>query len=200
MRTTLVACWAMIICPSIGVTETSHQPYAGLQTREIATLSADDIQDLEEGRGWGLALAAELNGYPGPLHVLELADDLNLLPRQRQQIETLFGEMREEAIAEGAALIPAEHALNQAFARGDIQRSALSDLVQAAEAARARLRFTHLSRHLQTVGILSDHQVALYSVLRGYTSDPCLSVPQGHDAAMWRRHNGCEPKADHDGG
>jgi hypothetical protein len=26
----------------------------------------------------GLALAAELNGYPGPIHVLELGDQLNL--------------------------------------------------------------------------------------------------------------------------
>ena len=28
----------------------------------------------------GLALAAELNGYPGPLHVIELADSLRLTP------------------------------------------------------------------------------------------------------------------------
>jgi hypothetical protein len=28
-------------------------------------------------------------------------------------------------------------------------------------------------------------------VLRGYAEDPCLAVPEGHDAAMWRKHNGC---------
>ena len=36
------------------------------------------VADLKAGRGMGLALAAELNGYPGPSHVLELADKLKL--------------------------------------------------------------------------------------------------------------------------
>jgi len=42
----------------------SQQPYAGLQNRSIKTLSDQQIADLNAGRGMGLALAAELNGYP----------------------------------------------------------------------------------------------------------------------------------------
>jgi hypothetical protein len=51
-----------------------HSPYAGSHTRDIKALSAQEAADLRAGRGMGLALATELNGYPGPLHVLELAE------------------------------------------------------------------------------------------------------------------------------
>ncbi len=44
----------------------THQPYAGLQARPVKALSDQQIADLKAGRGMGLALAAELNGYPGP--------------------------------------------------------------------------------------------------------------------------------------
>ena len=40
-------------------------PYAGEQGREIKALSTKDIDDLTQGRGMGLAKAAELNRYPG---------------------------------------------------------------------------------------------------------------------------------------
>ena len=46
-------------------------PYAGLETRTIKALSEQQIADLRAGRGMALALAAEVNGYPGPLHVIE---------------------------------------------------------------------------------------------------------------------------------
>jgi hypothetical protein len=60
-----------------------HQPYAGLQARPIKALSEQQVADLRAGRGMGLALAAELNGYPGPLHVLELSKELDLGQSQR---------------------------------------------------------------------------------------------------------------------
>ena len=46
--------------------------YAGQQDREIKSLSAAELHDLAEGRGMGMAKAAELNHYPGPAHVIEL--------------------------------------------------------------------------------------------------------------------------------
>ena len=61
----------------------AQTPYAGMQTRGIKALSDSQIGDLQAGRGMSLALAAELNGYPGPLHVLELADKLGLSAEQR---------------------------------------------------------------------------------------------------------------------
>ena len=56
----------------------SHRPYAGLQSRPVKALSEQTIADLRAGRGMTMALPAELNGYPGPLHVIELADALAL--------------------------------------------------------------------------------------------------------------------------
>jgi hypothetical protein len=60
----------------------AQQPYAGLQNRSIKSLSDQQIADLNAGRGMGLALAAELNGYPGPMHAIELASDLHLSPER----------------------------------------------------------------------------------------------------------------------
>jgi len=166
-------------------------PYAGFETRAIKTLSEADIDELRQGGGWGLALAAELNGLPGPVHLLELRDQIPLTPDQVAAIEAMVAAMRAEAIPAGERLIAAEAALDAAFRQGDLNPSRLRDLVAAAETARADLRFIHLSRHLATVPLLSGAQVARYNTLRGYAEDPCARVPEGHDAAMWRLHNNC---------
>ena len=51
----------------------------------MKSLSDQQLSDLRAGRGMGMALPAELNGYPGPVHVLELADALGLTPEQREK-------------------------------------------------------------------------------------------------------------------
>ena len=56
----------------------SAQPHSGMQNRPIKALSDQQVADLKAGRGMGLALAAELNGYPGPSHLIELPDQLGL--------------------------------------------------------------------------------------------------------------------------
>jgi Spy/CpxP family protein refolding chaperone len=171
--------------------EHGHAPYAGLETREIKSLSGEDLEELQRGGGWGLALPAELNGMPGPAHLLELRDELGLSAEQVGQIETIFAEMKAEAQAAGLRFIEAERALDMAFQEGTLDESRLRALVTAAETARAELRFIHLSRHLSTPPLLTDAQIARYNQLRGYASDPCATVPEGHDAEMWRRHNNC---------
>lgn len=60
-----------------------------MQARLVKALSDQQIADLRAGRGIGMALPAELNGYPGPLHVLELADALGLTPEQRGRMRSL---------------------------------------------------------------------------------------------------------------
>ena len=87
-----------------------------MQQRDIKALSEQQFANLRAGKGMGLALAAELNGYPGPLHVLELADKLSLTPEQRQQVQLLYDTMLSEAIAAGERLIDSERALDAAFA------------------------------------------------------------------------------------
>src|SRR4051794_33352570 len=85
-----------------------RQPYAGLDGRPIKALSEQQIDDLRAGRGMGLALAAELNGYPGPMHALELADQLGLTQEQRTRVQLLFAGMKAEAVPLGEKLIAQE--------------------------------------------------------------------------------------------
>src|SRR6202163_2170299 len=93
----------------------AQTPYTGMQTRPIKALSEQQVADLRAGRGVGLALAAELNGYPGPSHVLELADKLDLTTDQRTKVQGLFDSMKAEAIPLGARLIEQEAALDKQF-------------------------------------------------------------------------------------
>lgn len=174
-----------------GSSDAHSKPYAGFEQRDIKSLSAEDIAELRRGGGWGLALPAELNGKPGPAHLLELKDDLNLSEKQVEQITALFDEMKAEAILAGERLIAAEAALSKAFEADDLDRMALESLVETAEAARADLRFIHLSRHLATVPLLTSDQITQYQKLRGYSPDPCSNIPEGHNPEMWRKHNGC---------
>ncbi|WP_174822010.1 hypothetical protein [Ruegeria arenilitoris] len=167
-------------------------PYAGFEAREIKSLSDQDIAELRRGGGWGLALPAELNGLPGPAHLLELQEELALSSDQVAVITLIFEEMRAEAIAAGENFIAAEAAVSAAFEEADLTQEELAGLLARAAEARAALRLVHLSRHLATPALLSDEQVRKYSVLRGYSDDPCATVPEGHDPTMWRRHNGCD--------
>lgn len=167
-------------------------PYAGFEQRAIKSLSEEDIAQIRQGGGWGLALPAELNGKPGPAHLLELSDELGLTADQIDAITALYQEMRAEAIAAGDRFIAAEAALSTAFAGSDLSQDALRKLLAEAADARAALRFVHLSKHLSTPQMLSADQIRKYQILRGYADDPCAKVPEGHNPAMWRHHNGCE--------
>lgn len=166
-------------------------PYAGLEKREIKSLSKADIDELKRGAGWGFALAAELNGMPGPLHVLELKDKLGLSSQQLDKIQDIFDKMKAEATTVGKRFIAAEKAIDKAFSSKQIDQEKLQVLINEAAAARANLRFIHLSRHLSTHSLLTDEQIEKYKILRGYSSDPCAKVPDGHNEEMWRRHNNC---------
>ena len=63
----------------------SHKSkYVGEEQRKIKSLSADDISELKKGGGWGLAKAAELNGVPGPVHILQMEKQIGLTDLQKQ--------------------------------------------------------------------------------------------------------------------
>jgi parvulin-like peptidyl-prolyl isomerase len=101
---------ALILAP---IAAYAQSPYSGMQTRPIKALSDQQVADLKAGRGMGLALAAELNGYPGPAHLLELADKLELTAEQRARAQELFESMRQEALPLGARLIQQEAELDR---------------------------------------------------------------------------------------
>jgi hypothetical protein len=171
----------------------SHKSkYVGQERHEIKSLSESDIEELKNGRGWGFAKAAELNGVPGPIHLLEMKEEIELSPKQIRRIEDVYQRMKRQAIPLGLELIELERKLNNHFANGTITEKLLNKLLGEIAHVYKKLRYTHLAAHLETPTIVTHQQIALYNTLRGYSSeDPCENIPQGHDPEIWKRHHNC---------
>jgi len=166
MRLALLALGLLVAGP--GLLQASS--YGAMQQREIRALSSEQMQDLLAGRGMAQALAAELNGWPGPMHVLEHADALNLTPRQREETEALMAAHRADAIALGTRLVEAERVLDLAFRDRRITAATLVTQTDAIGALQGQLRAEHLRTHLRQTALLSAEQVARYAELRGYAA------------------------------
>lgn len=169
MKRALLA--AVLLVPALAHAD-SPSPYAGEQHRAIKALSAKEIDDLAAGRGMGLAKAAELNGYPGPLHVLELAEKLTLTQEQHAETQALFDAMKADAKRLGAAVLEAERDLDRSFAAGTIDENALREKLDALAALQGELRFVHLRAHLAQAALLTADQRKRYDTLRGYAGAP----------------------------
>ncbi len=143
-------------------------PYAGQEAREIKALAPEEVDDYLTGKGMGLAKAAELNGYPGPAHVLALSQGLALTPDQILRTESLFRRMESKATTLGRSLIEQERALDTQFASKAITPASLHALLAKIAEAQGQLREVHLQTHLEQMAILSPVQVARYQELRGY--------------------------------
>jgi hypothetical protein len=163
---TVATIFAILISLSFAMAQ--HAPYAGMQTRPVKALSEQQLADLKAGRGMGLALAAELNGYPGPAHVLELSKELALSSKQREQVEALFAAMKGETISLGEHLIKLESDLDGLFASKAVTQASLISNMNNIGTVQGNLRAAHLKYHLLTLNILTPQQLARYSELRGY--------------------------------
>ena len=104
---------------------THSSPYRGQESRQIKSLSAADIEELSDGGGWGLAKAAELNGIPGPVHLLELKDAIPLDAEQVTRITALYRDMKAAARRKGVQLIALERALDRRFREGSVSEDIL---------------------------------------------------------------------------
>jgi Spy/CpxP family protein refolding chaperone len=147
-----------------------HQPYATQEKREIKALSDDQAKQYLGGAGMGFAQAAELNHFPGPMHVLELADSLQLSPDQRAAVKALMEEHKGQARAIGAKLVESERALEMLFRRPEVSRQALADAVNQAALLQGEYRLSHLETHRRMKPLLTAEQIAKYDALRGYVS------------------------------
>jgi Spy/CpxP family protein refolding chaperone len=174
----LLLCLALAVAPTAASMAQSPSPYAGQDRRPIKALSEKEVDDLLEGRGMGLAKAAELNSFPGPLHVLELAAEIGLSDEQRNKTEALHKAMRERAQALGGRIIEAERTLDQTFVAGQIDPTSLQAQVGAIATLQGELRAVHLAAHLAQRALLTSEQVARYDALRGYLGG--ATPPGGH--------------------
>ena len=146
----------------------AESPYAGQEHRSIKSISPQDIEALKNGEGMGFAKLAELNHFPGPKHVLDLAQQLSLTPEQVTETRLLFDNMQSRAKAIGHELLAAEAELDSAFADNRINADLLERALLEIGEIRARLRFVHLEAHLRQRLLLTDAQISLYDQSRGY--------------------------------
>lgn len=168
MKATSVFCLLLFIPVTYAGDAPSVSPYTGQQDRAIKALSTEEIDAYLEGKGMGLAKAAELNGYPGPRHVQDLANELNLTPAQISATEKLFATMQARARALGESLVKEERHLDQLFASREISPQLLTNSLERIATLQARIRNTHLQAHIDESRLLSPQQNAHYSQLRGY--------------------------------
>ena len=167
MRRLLLLAATLIVSCNVASAQ-SGQPYAGLEQRPIKALSHQQIDDLRAGRGMGLALAAELNGYPGPSHVLEFGDRLDLTADQRIRVQRLFETMKQEAVPLGNKLVEQETELDRLFSARVVTSESLKATLVAIAETQALLRESHLKYHLSTTALLDQNQMQRYAELRGY--------------------------------
>lgn len=132
-----------------------------------AWMPADDRAVLENAQGAGMARAAEAHGWPGPRHVLDLADNLQLDAGQREHMHGLMAAMQASARDLGAKVIAAEAALDVELAKASPDAARIATLSEQIGRLRGRLRSIHLETHLQAAEVLTPVQRQRYLQLRG---------------------------------
>ena len=148
---------------------TTHSgDYAGQQARAIKSLSADEIASLLEGRGMGYAKAAELNGYPGPMHVLDHAKALALSAEQETATRNLLATHKAQVRHLGKELVESERDLDRLLATRSIDNAALERQLGVIATRQAAVRASHLSAHLAQTALMTRTQVEKYTEVRGY--------------------------------
>lgn len=154
--------------------------YAGQQTRPIKALDAEQVAGLLAGRGLGYAKAAELNRYPGPMHVLELAQPLALTDAQLESTRAIRARVEARATALGAQLVAAESELDVLFQSGAADTDNVAAALEAIGQLQAQLRGVHLNAHIEQREVLTPEQVERYVQLRGYGGDGHGAHGHGH--------------------
>ena len=167
----LAALW-IVGCHHQASSPESHaehvSPYVEEQGRSVKALSDERAEALLAGEGLGYARAAELNDYPGPRHVLDLADSLGLTDVQRRDVDAAFRTMQSRARAAGRALVRTEARLDSLFAAGAATAERVQALTEEAARIEGEVRYAHLAAHVRTREVLRPEQVDAYQRLRGY--------------------------------
>jgi hypothetical protein len=185
-RRPVIGLAVLIVCASLvaplDAQQTLTSPYREELSSGIRGFTSKEIDDLREGRGMGLAKAAELNGYPGPRHVLDAVDagQFRVSPEQLQRVRQLFDGMSRESRRLGATILEEEQALEAAFRAASIDATELQGRVARIAILQGELRAVHLKTHLETRALLSDHQIERYNQLRGYGDSGAGSSQHKH--------------------
>ncbi len=146
-----------------------HQHTGAAQAAPVsAGLSDAKRAQYLNGEGMGMAKPAELNHYPGPRHVLDIADRMKLSAEQLAATQALFSEVQQKAKALGRELIDREDELNRLFSNQSADEPAVKQLTHQIAALQGELRDVHLSAHVRERKLLTAEQVRVYDELRNY--------------------------------
>lgn len=143
-------------------------PYAHARSAEVSSLTPDEVRELRNGEGMGLARAAELNRFPGPRHLLDLRSELDLDHAQIGRIEAIHEKMRTRAIAKGEDILEAELHLANLFASGRPAAADVRRITGHLGIMRGELQAIHLIAHIESTRELRSGQIEDYDRLRGY--------------------------------
>src|SRR6056297_2660183 len=145
--------------------------HAGHQGRGHDAMQAREFRNLQQGRGMGMGRAAETNGYPGPMHVLQHAAALELTDGQIERTRELMTRVKTRAPALGQQVIDAEKQLEAMFAEGSVNAAKMDALLLEIAELRAHLRSLHLTAHLDQAAVLTETQLEQYKALRSTDSE-----------------------------
>jgi Spy/CpxP family protein refolding chaperone len=176
---------AVLMLPALTLAQHSHSPYAGQEKHAIKSLSEEDIQALRSGQGMGLARAGELNHYPGPRHVLDLAAQLQLSETQRAETQKIYDRMHHEAVRLGALIVDKEQELDHLFATETVDSQNLQSVAKQIAQLHGELRLVHLQAHVEMKRLLSREQIDAYDALRGYAP---AAGPASHTGSHQHQH------------
>jgi Spy/CpxP family protein refolding chaperone len=132
------------------------------------------------GEGMGLAKAAELNHYPGPRHVLDIADKLGLSSDQITATRALFNDVHTKAQALGKQLLAGEDELDALFREQHADAEKVRQLTAKIADLQGQLRALHLTAHVRERALLSPEQVTTYDALRAYVPGGSPASPPQH--------------------
>lgn len=161
--------WMGVVVLAAGVVGAQEHTPPGLGASASQAAHHDFLKQeraaIERGEGFGMALAADRAGYPGPKHILELREQLKLTAEQQAAAEKLFAAMKEKAIARGKEVLAAEAQLEKFFAEGRPEAELREESYRVAS-LRAELRWVHLAAHLEAKRLLTAEQLMTYRHLR----------------------------------
>jgi hypothetical protein len=145
----------------------AHAAEAAREGTGIPALSEAQAASYLSGEAMWQARVAELNHYPSPSRVLELAEALEFTDEQRRATTKLHEETRREAIRLGRDLVALEQRLNRIFVWNQATADSITKTVLDIGTLQAQLRLTHLVASIRQKLLLTEEQVRLYDELQG---------------------------------
>jgi hypothetical protein len=149
----------------------AHAAEAAREGTGIPALSEALAAGYLDGKAMWQASVAELNHYPSPRRVLELAESLELTEGQRRATTNLHEEARREAIRLGEELVALEQRLNRIFVWNQATADNISRVVLDIGTLQTQLRLTHLVASIRQKPLLTEEQVRRYDELQGRGMD-----------------------------